>query len=217
MNNVTYDPARHHRRSTRLRGYDYSQPGAFSVTLCVRDRSCLFGEVVDGELRLNAAGLTIDRWWCALPRKFPRIVLDAWVVMPNHVHGVILLGANPATPNVSAVDEGGHTGPPLHERAPGWAGRDLGVDPAGRQQDESSRSPSLFVILQWFKTMTTNDYIAGVKHMDWPPFNRQLWQRGYHDRILRSHRELDRIRTYMANNPANWHYDEENPVATFNM
>src|SRR5262245_34190321 len=134
--------------------------------------------------------------------------------MPDHMHGVVLLGANPTIPNVAEDDEGGHAGPPLQECAPASAGQDLAVDRVGRPCGEESPSPSLQTVLQWVKTMTTNDYIAGVEHMDWPPFNRQLWQRGYHDRILRTERDLDSVRTYIANNPANWHQDEENPATT---
>jgi hypothetical protein len=89
---VKYDPSRHHRRSIRLRGYDYSQAGAYFVTICAQGRECLFGEVVDGEMRLNALGEIVHWTWGDLPNHVARIVLDEFVVMPNHIHGIIMIG-----------------------------------------------------------------------------------------------------------------------------
>ncbi len=88
---MTYDPARHHRRSIRLKGYDYSQPGAYFVTICTHQRRCLFGDVVDGEMRLNEAGGMVEWTWYDLPNHIDNIELDAFVVMPNHVHGIIII------------------------------------------------------------------------------------------------------------------------------
>ena len=86
----------HHRRSIRLPGYDYSQAGAYYVTICTATRQCLFGEVVNGEMHLNWVGTIAHYEWLSLPRRYPGVNLDALVVMPNHVHGVILLtGRNP--------------------------------------------------------------------------------------------------------------------------
>jgi REP element-mobilizing transposase RayT len=93
---MPYDPNRHHRRSIRLKGYDYSQAGAYFVTICTQDRACLFGKVVNGEMRLNDAGRMVLAEWNMLPERFPHVVLDAFVVMPNHVHGIVVI-TNPAT------------------------------------------------------------------------------------------------------------------------
>jgi len=92
---MPYDPTRHHRRSIRLKGYDYSQAGAYFVTICTQDRACLFGKVVNGEMRLNDAGRMVLAEWNMLPERFPHVVLDAFVVMPNHVHGIVVI-TNPA-------------------------------------------------------------------------------------------------------------------------
>ncbi|MCS6925746.1 MAG: hypothetical protein NZ578_07585, partial [Candidatus Binatia bacterium] len=81
---MTYDPRKHHRRSIRLKGHDYSQPGAYFVTICTHDRSCLFGDVVDGKMRLNDAGQIVADTWYDLPNHVGGLVLDAFVVMPNH-------------------------------------------------------------------------------------------------------------------------------------
>jgi REP-associated tyrosine transposase len=107
---MKYGSEKHHRRSLRLDGYDYSQPGAYFVTICTGNRECLFGEVIDDEVRLNLSGRMVERWWRELPRKFRGIDIDAHVVMPNHIHGIIVMagGAVRVSPN-----EGGHMGPPL--------------------------------------------------------------------------------------------------------
>jgi putative transposase len=84
-----YNPDRHHRRSIRLKGYDYTQAGAYFVTVCAQNRECLLGDVVDGNLVLNAAGEIVCRVWNALPTKYPGIEIDEFVVMPNHMHGII--------------------------------------------------------------------------------------------------------------------------------
>ena len=95
------------RRSLRLKCYDYAQAGAYFVTICTQGRVCLFGEVVDGEMRLNAAGAMVDAEWHGLPRRFPGVQTDAFVVMPNHVHGIIHVGARFIAPEfVSSIQTG---------------------------------------------------------------------------------------------------------------
>jgi len=88
---MPYDPFKHHRRSIRLKGYDYSQAGSYFVTICVQNRECLFGEVVDGEMRLNQFGEIMFKWWNELPNYYPPVELDEFVVMPNHIHGIIVI------------------------------------------------------------------------------------------------------------------------------
>jgi len=95
---VTFDPDEHHRRSLRLKGYDYSRAGAYFVTICTHGRECLFGEIMDGEMRLNAAGQAAQADWVRLPERFQSIELDEFVIMPNHLHGIILVGAGLAPP-----------------------------------------------------------------------------------------------------------------------
>jgi putative transposase len=127
---VKYDPSKHHRRSIRLRGYDYGQVGAYFVTFCTQDRLCLFGEVENGEMRLNDVGSMVER---------------------------------------------------------------------------------LKTAIQWFKTMTTNEYIRAVKQRGWPSFPGRLWQRNYYDHIIRNERSLQQIREYIATNPAMWQLDQLHP------
>jgi putative transposase len=165
------------RKSTRLSGYDYSQEGAYFVTVCVQGRLFLFGKIVDGNMQLNQAGQMMVSWWRELERKFPSVKIDEYhVVMPNHFHGIVYI------PEQSApMTKGGHTGPPLQR------------------------------IMQWFKTMTTNNYIHGVKEHNWQPFKEILWQRSFYEHVIRDEPSLNRIREYIANNPLRWDLDRENP------
>ena len=111
--------------------------------------------------------------------------------MPNHFHGI-----------VDFVTDAGEVGPEP----------DAQIHPSGVQTGGAphSREP-LPTIIQWFKTMTTNEYVRGVKSLGWPPFDRKLWQRNYFEHIIRSEEELRIIRLYIQNNPAQWALDRENP------
>jgi REP element-mobilizing transposase RayT len=190
---------RGHRRSIRLGGYDYASEGAYFVTICTQDRACVFGTIGDGVIQANDAGRMVERWWNELPRAFADIETDAFVVMPNHVHGVVVLvGADQRVcPDGDAthgaddrVDRGGHIGPPLRNRPP--------------------RRASLPRIVQWFKTMTTNEYIRGVRNRAWPAFRGRLWQRNYYESIIRDEDSLNRVRAYVSANPARWLTDRDN-------
>jgi putative transposase len=92
---MQYNPNIHHRRSIRLKGYDYSTSGAYFITICTRDRVCWFGEVVDGEMRLNELGQRVRSVWQTLPRHFLNLTLDEFVVMPNHIHRILVLNDAP--------------------------------------------------------------------------------------------------------------------------
>ena len=177
---MPYDPNKHHRRSIRLKGYDYSQAGAYFVTMCAQQRELLFmtDDVID----------MIQRWWDKLPEKFPGAETDAFVIMPNHAHGIIAVGVNPRVdPNPGQT----------HGSAPTVA---------------PTVAPTLGGMIQWFKTMTTNEYIRGVKTMNWTPFPGKLWQRNYYEHIIRSEIELNAIRQYIINNPLKWEQDRDNPI-----
>ena len=101
---MRYDPEKHHRRSIRLKGYDYTRAGAYFVTICTKDGACLFGDVADGVMRLNQMGHIVRQCWLAIPDHFPHVLLDEFVVMPNHVHGILVImpthdvGATHASP-----------------------------------------------------------------------------------------------------------------------
>jgi putative transposase len=87
-----YNPNFHHRRSIRLADYDYTMQGVYFVTICTQDRQCWFGTIEDGHMQVNEYGRIVAECWEWLPQQYPYVHLDAWVVMPNHLHGIIVLG-----------------------------------------------------------------------------------------------------------------------------
>jgi REP element-mobilizing transposase RayT len=91
MTMTRYDPSRHHRRSIRLRGFDYARPGTYFVTICTRQRECLFGEVIEGTMILSDFGQVVHEEWHKTSLVRPYVTLDAFVVMPNHVHGILMI------------------------------------------------------------------------------------------------------------------------------
>ena len=181
---MNFDPQKHHRRSIRLKDYDYSQAGAYYVTINVQNRECLFGEIVDYEMILNDAGKMIEAQWLALLERFPNIELDVYQVMPNHFHGVIVIVEH---------EFGAYTGP------------GAGIKPA------PTHKPTLGDIVGAFKSITTHEYIQGVDTKNWQQFYKRLWQRNYYEHVVRGEADLNRIRDYIQSNPANWDEDEENP------
>ena len=191
-----FDPEKHHRRSIRLPGYDYAQPGAYFVTICTRRREGLLGAIVNGTVQPNEAGTMVGHWWRELDSRFPTIETDIAVVMPNHFHGIIIVGAAlGGRPGRAAL--AGHT---AYNPSAGSQSRHPG-----------GGAPTVGDVLDWFKTMTTNAYIRGVKALGWPPFQRRLWQRNYYEHIIRCAEELERVRAYIADNPSAWGTDPENP------
>jgi putative transposase len=144
---MKYDPQRHHRRSIRLKGYDYSQAGAYFVTICAQDGQSLFGEVADGEMILNPAGEMVADIWQAIPEKFPTALLDAFVVMPNHIHFVIFLTNEPLSaesdPNTTVgVDPRVHPAPRPTPTSGGQTAAQEGEtpmaeDPAGQTRGQT--------------------------------------------------------------------------------
>ena len=173
----------HHRRSIRLQGYDYSQSGAYFVTIVAQNRECLFGEIVDGAMQLNNAGRMVATEWGALPERFTTIQLDEFVVMPNHIHGIIV--SDPVgAPLVGTQDQNAH------------------VD---------AQSPALDDMVGAYKSLTTVAFVYGVHTSGWPPFPGKLWQRNYYEHIIRNETALEHIRQYIADNPARWAFDRENP------
>jgi putative transposase len=148
----------------------------------------------------------IERWWFELNRKFTTIETDEFVVMPNHVHGIVVspvgadLRVGPGSKGAHTAHQGTHVGVPLPDSRPA-------------NQGAHTDAP-LPKVIQWFKTMTTNEYIRGVKAAAWPSFNRRLWQRNYYEHIARDEDSLNRIRQYIIDNPARWAFDRENPGAT---
>ena len=190
---------RHGRRSTRLRAFDYRQPGLYFVTVCTFGRKPLFGEVVEGQMRLSAFGRFAHEAWTRTPDIRAGVALDAFVVMPDHVH--LLFGI--VRDDASLVDASeepivGATrrvAPTKRERR----GRSPSIAPAERERKAGPPVGSVGAIIGQYKPSVTRR----IRQLD--PSVR-VWQRGYYDRIVRNEREADAIRQYIAENPAQWHH-----------
>lgn len=194
---MKYDPLKHQRRSLRLPGYDYAAPGAYFVTIVARSRECLLGEVTaEGMMRLSEMGETVNAEWEALPRRFPRARLDAYVVMPNHLHGIIVVDhgmVNAGRGEASAIGGFLVNGRPEADASP--------LRARGTQRG------SLGAMIQNFKAVSTRRLNA-IRGTAGIPF----WQRNYWEHVARGEADLDRIRAYIQSNPARWAADELNPI-----
>lgn len=183
---MIFNPEKHHRRSVRLKGYDYSQPGAYFVTICARLRQSIFGDNLNGKMELNENGIILEREWLINNNLRSNIELDQFVVMPNHVHGIVIINrrGEVASPKIIAqqpLSKGGETRP-LHK-------------------------PTLGQIVAFFKYITTKQ-INIIHNTPGVP----VWQRNYFEHIIRDENELKKIREYIRNNPLRWAFDKDNPM-----
>ncbi len=192
----------HHRRSIRLKGYDYSQNGAYFITICAQDRACLFGEIVNGEMQYNDAGKMVQSLWQNIPENYDGVQIDEFIIMPNHLHGIIVLnvgaGLVPALIDnlPTPVDNFSNNGSTTR------------VDPTGGGRF----SRTVGDVVGGFKSRATVEYIRGVKNHQWSSFRARLWQRNYYEHIIRNETTLYDIRDYIINNPKKWALDRENPA-----
>jgi hypothetical protein len=177
---MPYTPALYHCRSIRMKDYDYwlrpifnSQSGLYFVTICVQNRECLFGKITDGEMMLNDAGKMIEKWCAELSHKFPDIELDTYIIMPNHFHVIIVNNGVGADLRVCPNDKNRVCPDNANNVCPHETGVLGERDILGAHMGEHIGSP-LHRVVQWFKTMTTNEYIRGVKTLDWQPFNKKI-------------------------------------------
>ncbi|MEM1293458.1 MAG: transposase [Cyanobacteria bacterium P01_H01_bin.162] len=181
---MPYNPDKHRRRSLRLPHYDYASPGAYFITICTYQRQCLFGEIRDGVMKLNKFGEVARDCWQAIPDHFAHVQLDAFVVMPNHIHGIIVITDN--TRRGTAMPCPYPT-------------------PQKRQFGESIPG-SLPTIIGAYKSAVTKRINAARKVR-----GISIWQRNYYEHIIRNDIALDRIRRYVQNNPASWQADQLHP------
>lgn len=188
-----HNPNYHNRRSIRLRGYDYSRGGFYFITICVQNRERLFGEIVGAALVaalnpnptqsqsmiLNDAGRMIESEWLALKKRFPNIELHEYVVMPNHFHAIL---------EIVEKDERATTR----------------VAPT----DVPTTRKTVGDMIDAFKSITTVEYIRGVKNHGWKRFDGKLWQRNYWEHIVRNEESYERIAAYIVHNPDKWGEDK---------
>ena len=174
-----YNPDLHHRRSTRLQQYDYRWVGAYHITICTFQRLCTFGDVLDGRMVLNEVGRTVEEEWTKTPSLRSEVTIDAFVVMPNHLHGVLVF--DDSNPDAAKGDTIQSTRFVRHKR-------------------------SIGSVIAGFKSATTKRINIARNSPRQP-----VWQRNYHDQVIRGEPHLDHVRQYIAANPANWTKDEHNP------
>ncbi|MGV8048897.1 MAG: transposase [Anaerolineaceae bacterium] len=197
---MTYNPAVHHRRSIRLPEYDYSQAGAYFITLCAHQREYLFGEIVDGEMKLNEFGQIVQSTWHDLVNHVARIELDAFVIMPNHIHGIITIvgaGSEPARTE-PARTEPARTEPARTEPARTEPAR---TEPAPTTDITQKQTP-LSEIVRQLKTFSARR-INLARNTPGEP----VWQRNYYEHIIRDEKSYNAISEYILDNPAKWELD----------
>jgi putative transposase len=175
------------RKQNRLKNYDYSQQGMYFVTICTKNREYLFGEIENGKMILNGVGEIANKCWLEIPNHFPHVFLDEFVVMPNHIHGVIEIknvGNNIKNVGNNIKNVGNNNYCSLHPWQTVW-------------------SKSISSAVRGFKIGVTK----WCRRNDWKKF---AWQKSFHDRIIRNEKELNKIREYIFKNPQNWETDRNN-------
>jgi putative transposase len=192
---MPYDPRFHHRRSIRLPGYDYTRAGGYFITLVTYRRACLFGDIVRGEMRLNDWGQIAADCWRAIPEHYDNVGLDEFTIMPNHIHGIIV------------IFENGHVHPHSVGATQWVAPTKTGTHTDCGTRDGNTTLPpcSIGSIIGQFKSITTkriNQY--------WGLHGMPIWQRNYYEHIIRNDGDLLRIRVYIHDNPARWATNVEN-------
>jgi len=200
---MVFDSDNHHRRSIRLKGYDYSQNGVYFITINIQNRECLLAKILSGKIVLSNAGEMIQTVWNQMPAYYRGVSVDEFIIMPNHIHGIIsIVGAGPCACPISdskgqILKQEGHKSLDGNDF---FDGQPQGVAPTGKM--------TLSDVVHRFKSLTTKKYVDGVRLLGWNPFNGRLWQRNYYERIIRDENELEKVRLYIINNPTNWHEDE---------
>jgi putative transposase len=184
---MSYDPNKHHRRSIRLPSWDYRWPGTYFVTVCTHRRTPLFGDVVDGRMRVSAFGRVVVEEWYRTEQMRANVALDAFVVMPDHIHGIVII--TEASTDARRVTA---------RRDPTRSNRQFGHPQPG----------SLPTIVGAFKSAATKR----INRMRGTP-GAPVWQRNYWERIVRDEDEMNAIRQYITDNPARWHHDRSHPAA----
>ncbi|MFH1855746.1 MAG: transposase [Candidatus Omnitrophota bacterium] len=168
------------KSNIRLKEYDYSQSNYYFITACCENKLKLFGAVINDEMVLNGAGKMVEQTLIEIPNFYHGLSLDTHIIMPNHIHAIIIIQNNKLTNN-------------------------------GQAQGPVPTYLSLSDIIHRIKTLSTKKYIDGVKNNGWPRFNKKIWQRSFHDHIIRDEKSLNNIREYIRTNPATWDRDIENP------
>jgi REP element-mobilizing transposase RayT len=204
---MKYNPEIHRRRSIRLKGYDYGQLGVYCITLCTHEKQCWFGEIRDSKMCLNQLGNIVVQEWLRTPQMRPEIVLDEWIMMPNHLHGILIIT------DASPTSVGAHRRAPLSGHAPLSEPAPLSQKSPNQHPPNSNlsnppqlrrHSNSLSSIIAGFKSTTTKR-INVIRETPRIP----LWQRNYYESVVRDTEHLEHVRNYIRANPSCWIDDPE--------
>ena len=212
-----FDPRKHHRRSIRLKGYDYASEGAYYVTIVMYERECLFGEILDNEMYLSTYGEVVQKWWDEIPIHFPSVDLAAFVVMPNHIHGIIVITVerrgevlsprNDPNQNDQQITDNNDS-PYQTDEFMEIGLKNLGGMTPPLSKAMPARNPTLGQIVAYFKYQSTKEMnkIEDVQTIT------KFWQRNYYEHIIRNENELKQKTDYILDNPTRWDLDNENPI-----
>jgi len=206
MTGQTMTQSHRNRKSPRKKGYDYSLAGVYFVTICTHERDMIFGDVLNGVMRYTALGHIVHDCWVTTSDHFPHIEVDCFVVMPNHVHAIIVIhekNVDEKTDEINKnLDVGTRHALSLHNHT---EPNGHGVMKNGRFYPSGVKPRSLGAIVGSYKSAVTK--IANRTLDDPPSF---LWQSRYHDHIIRNDKEFNMIRQYVLANPARWNEDRFN-------
>ncbi len=201
--------SKNNRRSIRLKEYDYSLTGTYFVTVCVHDKKCLLGTVSDNGVVLSPIGEFVNRYLNQIQDRFDSAELDEFVIMPNHIHAIIVINND----NVDTMDGCTATVGAIH-KLPDTQFTQIAHTGNSNQLrliheltiQEQRRKMLISKIMGWFKM-----YSANKANIILRKSVQRFWQRNYYDHIVRNENELNRIREYIINNPMKWQSDRENP------
>lgn len=208
-----FDSNLHHRRSIRLKGYDYTQAGGYFVTICTHRHESILGKVVDGKMQLSPYGQIAFDFWPEIPAHFPNVEVAPFVIMPNHVHVIIMI--HESRRGAVAAPLGGET-PPVQDMEDGQAmrGETLPARDMGEGRVKGGETPpryGLGQIVAYYKYQTTQR-INALRGSPGVPF----WQRNYYEHIIRNEVEWQKIWDYIQINPLRWEEDQLHPTAALN-
>ena len=211
-----YNPDKHHRRSIRLKGYNYTAAGAYFITLCTHQRECLFGKIVDGEMQLSLLGEIVRSNWMNLPKHHSHVQLDAFAIMPNYIHGILILADDTGLSNTIDRDfNAGSSNQPECNRSECKGGfsqdsftlpQETGSKPASTRVLTNTKRHGIPEIVRGFKTFSARRINHIRKSAGIP-----MWQCNYYEHIIRNDRALQQIRQYIQNNPLSWEEDQLHP------
>ena len=203
-----FDPQKHHRRSIRLKGYDYAQAGAYYVTIVVQGRECLFGEIIDGEMHLNEYGEIVQKWWNEIPIHFPNVELGAFIIMPNHVHGIIFITTERRGEVLSPRNNPNYNIQDVNSDSTNNLGGDASTSLSLRSaRTPPLQHPTLGQIVAYFKYQSTKE----MNRIETDKAITKFWQRNFYDHVIRDEKDLQNKTDYIESNPLLWDEDEDNP------